>query len=483
MPMDYLFHACELRAFPPQPTPCLRVVAVSCLPLGGPHLLAAVLRGSLKKDGGRGELSLSVFHVPGLHPRPITSFTVTPTPQGPVIYTCADGHDKLAVVQPRLGAVSTDAALNFQYLSIALPGLSGTTRIRGLAASPGGAFLAVLVQQRNTLNLVTEKSHDNGTHLLFVQHIHAQQALKAILHPPPPIMPHSLMPGPKLPSPPCGPFSCLDLLEAVRPWIYSLGPLPPALRPGTGGEPDLIENNDTHLLQLKLAISQMLEHEGCAVAVKNQPPGDTKNMARSIPGTMEMESPDEVTESDFGSNEASGGGKTKGVTGEDVEVLRLQLAFIQARYLVQQLVIQGRNHLGDLPICTITDNVVSPNTALQSGSSVDILSSGSSGLLSYATTGIPVASLYHYMQRVATDHSTQKLMETFRERMESVLVEEHCVACGQELPFSLHNFTTCSGGHTWPRCCLTFRACQGAVFRCCMHKDSIASVPTHTGCF
>uniref|UniRef100_UPI00358FA64A general transcription factor 3C polypeptide 4 isoform X3 n=1 Tax=Myxine glutinosa TaxID=7769 RepID=UPI00358FA64A len=449
----------------------------------GPHLLAAVLRGSVKKDGGRGELSLSVFHIPGLHPRPITSFTVTPSPQGPVIYTCADGHDKLAVVQPRLGTLSTDAALNFQRFPIALPGLSGRTRIRGVAASPGGAFLAVLVQQRDMLNLVAGKSHVNDTRLLFVQHIDAQQALKSILHPPPPIMPHCLMPGPLLPSPPCGPFNCLDLLEAVRPWIYTAGPLPPALRPGTAGEYDLIDDNDTHFLQLKLSIAQMLEHEGSAMAVQKQAPGDTENTATLRPGTMKRKTPDEVTDRDDRSHEASGGGKSKGVTGEHVEVLRLQLAFIRVRYIVQQLVIQGENHLGDPSTCTITNNIVSPKTSctsLPSGSSEDFLSSGSGGLLSYARTGIPVASLYHYMNRVATDESTQRLMETFGERIESTEVEERCVACGLELPFSLHNFTTCSGGHTWPRCCLTFRACQGAVFRRCMHKDSIASVPTHT---
>nr|XP_032813374.1 general transcription factor 3C polypeptide 4 [Petromyzon marinus] len=149
-------------ALPSSTSQCGRTSVV--LAARGPHLLACVVCVS---GGG---MSVQTAHVTGLHPQPICGMAAVCSNRwgdgdggggdGGMVYTAsADGS--LCCVWPVLcssggeGDVSVSIPavagqrrwVRFERRIMRLPGPLGRARIRGLAASPNGAFLAVLTTE------------------------------------------------------------------------------------------------------------------------------------------------------------------------------------------------------------------------------------------------------------------------------------------------------------------------------------------------
>ncbi|RVE65574.1 hypothetical protein OJAV_G00117700 [Oryzias javanicus] len=92
-------------------------------------------------------------------------------------------------------------------------------------------------------------------------------------------------------------------------------------------------------------------------------------------------------------------------------------------------------------------------------------------------TSIPTCGLMEYLSRDGNDRAAEVLIGHIKNKMNKQTFSERCALCQAVLPFTDHKDTTCENGHLWPRCVLSYQACQTLTFRRCLLLDSIARLP------
>lgn len=90
---------------------------------------------------------------------------------------------------------------------------------------------------------------------------------------------------------------------------------------------------------------------------------------------------------------------------------------------------------------------------------------------------IPTCGLLQFLSGEHSDRDAEVLIGHVKNKLNKQTFQEHCALCEEQLPFTDYNQATCGNGHVWPRCGLSYQACQALTFRRCLLLDSISRLP------
>uniref|UniRef100_A0A8C6UFR1 General transcription factor IIIC, polypeptide 4 n=1 Tax=Neogobius melanostomus TaxID=47308 RepID=A0A8C6UFR1_9GOBI len=90
---------------------------------------------------------------------------------------------------------------------------------------------------------------------------------------------------------------------------------------------------------------------------------------------------------------------------------------------------------------------------------------------------IPTCGLVQFLSGEHGDRDAEVLIGHVKSKLSKQVFKEHCILCDELLPFTDCKQATCSNGHVWPRCGLSYQACQAVMFRRCLLLDSISRLP------
>ncbi|XP_055081645.1 general transcription factor 3C polypeptide 4 isoform X2 [Periophthalmus magnuspinnatus] len=90
---------------------------------------------------------------------------------------------------------------------------------------------------------------------------------------------------------------------------------------------------------------------------------------------------------------------------------------------------------------------------------------------------IPTCGLVQYLSTDNRDRDAEVLIGHIKNKLYKQTFREHCSLCEEVLPFDDYKQATCANGHVWPRCGLSYQACQAVTFRRCLLLDSISRLP------
>ncbi|KAL0965538.1 hypothetical protein UPYG_G00282600 [Umbra pygmaea] len=359
-------------------------------------------------------LNVHNSHVTGLHSTPIISMTTSR--QGGSIYTCSlDGTVK------KLTPVFTDMAVAFKQEEIVLPdGLAGR-RIHGIAVSPYGAYLA----------LVSTEGMINGQHpvsrpyqVQFVTLKTPNNAAAELLE----SQVQSL-------------FKQTDLLDLVRWRVLKDKRIPALLQEELDDK--VHTTGATYLWRLKLFLVRILYQS------LQKAPEEARWRPTRGDSTVGEE---ECARGREGGEEGEVGGSKLLKPEEKAreEQMAEVVAWIEAveAHLTRE---HMKRVLGEVYLHTwITEN-----------------------------TSIPTRGVCDFLTSDPTyeDRAAKVLIGHIQKKMNKQTFPEYCSLCKEVLPFTDRKQATCSNGHIWLRCVLSYQACQTHTYRRCLMQDSIARLP------
>ncbi|XP_044161761.1 general transcription factor 3C polypeptide 4 [Bufo gargarizans] len=417
-----------------QETDRLPVHSIKCIALHHPYQkcscsLVVAARGSyvfwclllISKAG----LNVHNSHVTGLHSLPIVSMAVDR--QNGTIYTCStDGK-----VQ-QLIPIFTNVALKFEHQPITLSDLFGVVKSYGIAVSPCGAYLAS----------VTSEGLNNGIHPVnrnFQVHFVAlktfEEAAAQLLE----------SAGQNL-------FRQMDLTDLLRWKILKDKIIPQFL---TDALDKKMEDGPLYFWRFRLFLlriwHQSFKKTSSEVLVRTHP--KESKVSKPEEGFAETS----MAEEQEGQVSQGSPNKTlRDSAGPDGDCTPAEEGFQEIQQKIDALEAHLTRHhmkhvLGEVYLHT--------------------------GITEY--TSIPTRGVCAYLManRDLEDRTAQVLIGHVEKKMNKQTFPEYCSLCKEVLPFTDSKKALCPNGHLWPRCFLTYQACQTLEYRRCLLHDSIARRP------
>uniref|UniRef100_S4RVT5 Transcription factor IIIC putative zinc-finger domain-containing protein n=1 Tax=Petromyzon marinus TaxID=7757 RepID=S4RVT5_PETMA len=403
-------------------------------------------------------MSVQTAHVTGLHPQPICGMAAVCSNRW------GDGSGGEGDVSVSIPAVAGQRRwVRFERRIMRLPGPLGRARIRGLAASPNGAFLAVLTTEGLSVGLHPPQRTYS---LAFVSLVNPDEAFRRLVSVPPPDSPSLSA---------CGlAFLRADLLEVLRSHSLDVGGRVPApmlaeLDRLTEAKESGVRSRDrgrwaAYLTRVRLYLLRFAIHARGRPRSR-WPPVGAEAFARPRPATgtgpdgagngvvsgVKDESVDGIKDEEDDDDDDDGGSNAGAEHETEDDWL---LAEIRRR---ERVLARGAacRVLERAFLCTRFDLH---------------LHLPARGLLSFITSGDTSAH--------ATD--AQVLAANILKKIGKQDIQEKCVLCAAVIPFVSHAKATCANGHQWLRCAVTFAACQTLRYRRCILHDSVAAFPKAT---
>ncbi|KAE8582598.1 hypothetical protein XENTR_v10020184 [Xenopus tropicalis] len=371
-------------------------------------------------------LNVHNSHVTGLHSLPIISMSVDK--QNGTIYTCSvDGK-----VQ-QLIPIFTEVALKFEHQLINLSDMFGPVKSHAITVSPGGAYLAC----------ITTEGMSRGIHPMTKTYLVHFVALKSFEEAAAQLLECSSQ----------NLFSQMDLTDLVRWKILKDKMIPQFLQEALDKK---IEGGSLYFWRFRLFLLrvwyQSLQKASNELTWK-PPPKEEKAAKLDDPTATDEkddqqdagpESPSKETSENSPADvtrEADGGAAEDGL-------LEIQEKIGSAEWhLVRE---HMKQVLGEVYLHTW----IAQNTSVPTRGICDFLTSKDSD-----------------------DRAVQVIIGHLEKKMNKQKFPEHCILCKEVLPFNDPKQALCPNGHVWPRCFLTYQACQSLLYRRCLLHDSIARHP------
>ncbi|XP_069842747.1 general transcription factor 3C polypeptide 4 isoform X2 [Dendropsophus ebraccatus] len=417
-----------------QETDRLPVHSIKCISLFHPYQkcscsLVVAARGSyvfwclliISKAG----LNVHNSHVTGLHSLPIISMAVDR--QNGTIYTCSvDGK-----VQ-QLIPIFTNVALKFEHQLIKLSDMFGTVKSHGIAISPYGAYLAC----------ITSEGMNNGVHPVnknFQVHFVAlktfEEAAAQLLE----TSSQNL-------------FRQMDLTDLVRWKVLKDKIIPQFLMDALDKK---IEGGPLYFWRFRLFLLR--------IWYQSFKKSSSEAVWKPYPKESKVSKAEEEVEG--GVAEEQEGGEVSRLSPnktlrdsaepdgdcspaeEGLQEIQLKIEAVEAHLIREHM----KHVLGEVYLHT--------------------------GITEYTTIPTRGVCAYLMANKDSEDRTAQVLTGLVEKKMNKQIFSEYCSLCKEVLPFTDSKKALCPNGHLWPRCSLTYQACQTLEYRRCLLHDSIARHP------
>ncbi|KAM4695735.1 general transcription factor 3C polypeptide 4 [Rhinophrynus dorsalis] len=378
-------------------------------------------------------LNVHNSHVTGLHSLPIISMSVDK--QNGTIYTCSvDGKVR------QLIPIFTDVALKFEHQLIQLSDLFGVVRSHGISVSPCGAYLACITSEgmRNGIHPV------NKTYQVqFVALKTFEEAVAQLLE----------CSNPNL-------YRQMDLIDLVRWKILKDRVIPQFLQEALDKK---LEGSSPYFWRFRLFLLRVWYQslkKSCSESLWKPSQRDLKALKvdETLAGSSETE---EQRGSDGESPSKQTGGKSPSNLSKDgIEVDIGSPSEEEGLREIQQKIESVESHLTREHMKRVLGEVymhtlITENTSVPTRGICDFLTSN----------------------KDCTDRAAKVIIGHIEKKMNKQTFPEHCSLCKEVLTFNDSRKAVCAKGHLWPRCFLTFQACQNLMYRRCLLHDSIARHP------
>ncbi|KAM3911493.1 general transcription factor 3C polypeptide 4 [Leptodactylus fuscus] len=412
----------------------LPVHSIKCIALYHPYQkcscsLVVAARGSyvfwclllISKAG----LNVHNSHVTGLHSLPIVSMAVDR--QNGTIYTCSlDGK-----VQ-QLIPIFTNVALRFEHQLIKLSDMFGVVKCHGIAISPYGAYLAS----------VTSEGIKNGVHPVNKNFQVNFVALKTFEEAAAQLLETSSQ----------NLFRQMDLTDLIRWKVLKDKIIPQFLMDALDKK---IEGGPLYFWRFRLFLLRIWYQSFKKVSsdVMWKPyPKESKvskaeeslvesSMAEETEGQGPPISPDKTLR-----DSAEPDGDCSPAE-EGLQEIQKKIDAVEAHLTLEHM----KHVLGEVYLHT--------------------------GITEYTTIPTRGVCAYLMANRDSEDRTAQVLIGHVEKKMNKQIFPEYCSLCKEVLPFNDSKKALCPNGHLWPRCFLTYQACQTLEYRRCLLHDSIARHP------
>lgn len=417
-----------------QETDRLPVHSIKCIALYHPYQkcscsLVVAARGSyvfwclllISKSG----LNVHNSHVTGLHSMPIVSMAVDR--QNGTIYTCSiDGK-----VQ-QLSPIFNNVALKFENQLVKLSDMFGTVKSHGIALSPYGAYLAC----------VTSEGINNGVHPVnknFQVHFVAlktfEEAAAQLLE----TSSQNL-------------FRQMDLTDLVRWKVLKDKIIPQFLMDALDKK---IQDGPLYFWRFRLFLLriwyQSFKKTSSEVVWKPYPKESKVSKAEEVFAETSVAEEQEGQVSQISPN------KTRRDSAEpDGDCTPAEEGLQE----IQQKIDAAEAHLTREHMKHVLGEVYLHT-----------------GITEYTTIPTRGVCAYLLANRDSEDRTAQVLTGHVEKKMNKQMFPEYCSLCKEVLPFTDSKKALCPTGHLWPRCFLTYQACQTLEYRRCLLHDSIARHP------
>ncbi|CAL9683570.1 unnamed protein product [Knipowitschia caucasica] len=358
-------------------------------------------------------LKINNSHVAGLFSLPVVSLTVCQQPVA--VYTCSsDGWVK------RLTPTFTEKGLFFKQEDLKRPQSLTARRIHGLAVSHNGAYVAIASTQGMDNNGFCPFERTYHVHFLALKS--AKSAGKILLCPPVQSL-HNMA----------------DLLSIVRCEILRSKRIPTDLQQELDRR--IQEEDLTYLWKLKLFLARTLylALQGPSDAPKWKPRQEMSTTL--IPDGDEMETEGERHR-----------GINTHILLEKAEDPEEQMSEVAAL-------------IDSLETRLMKENVKRLLGAVYLNSQI------------IQKSGVPTCGLVQYMSSQSHDRDAEVLIGHLKNKLCKQSYQELCSLCEEVLPFDDCRRATCANGHVWPRCGLSYQACQALTFRRCLLLDTVSVLP------
>ncbi|KAG8447587.1 hypothetical protein GDO86_002430 [Hymenochirus boettgeri] len=370
-------------------------------------------------------LNVHNSHVTGLHSLPIISLSVDK--QNGTIYTCSvDGKAR------QLIPIFTDVALKFEHQLIKLCDLFGPVRSFGIALSPCGAYLS----------FVTAEGIENGIHLLNKTYVVQILAIKSFEE----------VAAQLLESSSQNLYRQMDLTDVVRWKILKDKVIPEFLQEALDKK---IEGGSLYFRRFRLFLlriwCQSLKKPCSEIPWK--PSQSEKKAAKvddTIAGNDEKEacedSPGDLANDTVEVDAGTAAEGDQGTADEGFQEIQKKIESLESDLIHEHM----KRVLGEVYLHTwFTEN-----------------------------TRVPTRGICDYLKsKDSEDRAVKVLIGHLEKKMNKQTFPEYCSLCKEVLPFTDPIKATCPNGHIWPRCFLTYQACQNLMYRRCLQNDSIARHP------
>ncbi|KAM9735590.1 general transcription factor 3C polypeptide 4 isoform 1-T1 [Menidia menidia] len=358
-------------------------------------------------------LNVHNSHIAGLHSLPVVSLAFGQNDVA--VYTCStDGWIK------KLTPTFAEASLVFKQEDLLQPEVLAGRRIHGIAVSPNAAYVSIV----STQGMIDSFHPMTRTYQVHFVALKAPETASELL----------------LRSTTQNLYKTADLLDLVRWHVLKNRAFPVPLREELDRKTQ--EGDSLYFCRLKLFLVHVLQKSLQARAGHSwkPPPVETRGLERE---EEQGGGDEEAVEEDGGSS------LVKPEVEENHEERIAELQELMTTMEIHLIRENMKRVLGVVYLNTwITQN-----------------------------TSIPTCGLMDYLSRDANDRASEVLIGHIKNKMNKQTFPEHCSFCQAVLPFTDHKQATCENGHIWPRCVLSYQACQTLTFRRCLLLDSIARLP------
>ncbi|XP_055081643.1 general transcription factor 3C polypeptide 4 isoform X1 [Periophthalmus magnuspinnatus] len=380
-------------------------------------------------------LNIHNSHVAGLYSLPIVSLAVSQHPVA--IYTCAsDGWIK------RLTPTFTEKSLFFKQEDIVRTENMAGRRMHGLAVSHNGAYMAIASTQG--ISPTTGFHPLERTYQVHFMALKSANAAAKIL----------------LSSPVQNLYKMADLLDIVRLQILEEKQIPTALQQEL--DKRIQEQDLMYLWKFKLFLVRTLylSLQRPKVGVRWKPMQEVRKRlvseeeeeAETTTATTTMDGEEDMQTEGETQKEREGPGINRKILLEKEEDLEEHKSEVQAWINSVETHLMRENMKRVLG--TVYLNFVIAHKA-----------------------SIPTCGLVQYLSTDNRDRDAEVLIGHIKNKLYKQTFREHCSLCEEVLPFDDYKQATCANGHVWPRCGLSYQACQAVTFRRCLLLDSISRLP------
>ncbi|KAM9426019.1 general transcription factor 3C polypeptide 4 [Pholidichthys leucotaenia] len=360
-------------------------------------------------------LNVHNSHVAGLHSLPVVSLAVSQ--HGVAVYTCSsDGWIK------KLTPTFTERTLIFKQEELLRPENLTGRRIHGIAVSHNGAYIALV----STQGMVGSFHPINRSYQVDFVTLKTPEAAALLL----------------LKSPTLNLYKMADLLDLVRWQILKNKCIPTALLEEL--DQKIREADSPYLWRFKLFMVRVLHQ-----SIQAQDFGiiwKPKEGPKVFRDDVEEEDGEDKDDAEKDEDEL---GMVKEQEDNQEEEQRVEVqAWINTleTHLMREYM---KKLLGMVYLNTgITQNI-----------------------------SIPTCGMLEFISKDSNDRAVEVLAGHLKNKLNKQIFSERCSLCQDVLPFTDHKQAACKNGHVWPRCALSYKACQTLTYRRCLLQDSIARLP------
>ncbi|XP_072309582.1 general transcription factor 3C polypeptide 4 [Eucyclogobius newberryi] len=375
-------------------------------------------------------LNIQNSHVAGLYSLPIVSLAVCQQPVA--IYTCSsDGWIK------RLTPTFSEKSLFFKQEDMVRPETMTGRRVHGLAISHNGAYMAIA----STQGIVPSSGFhpvERTYQVHFMTMKSAKIAAKMLLD-----------------SSVQNLYKMADLLDIVRLQILQEKQIPTALQQELDRR--IQEEDLTYLWKLKLFLVRIFY-------LSLQKPKFGLRWKPAVEEVRKRPTPDEVNEAAEGEEDVQMKGEKEGPREKVNPTVNGKILLKKEEDLEE--------HMSEVQAW-----INSVETHLMRENIKKVLGVVYLNPLITQNTGIPTCGLLQYLSTQNRDRDAEVLIGHLKNKLNKQKFQERCSLCDEGLPFDHCKQATCANGHVWPRCGLSYQACQALTFRSCLLLDSVSRLP------